>query len=433
MIKSLSNILDFKRLDFSTESAIKYINDSNLVYDKDIINEYRNIYNKRNYSLEYFRDRAYKYANIMTDIESLFNETESIYEQSNSLYKIKNKYSSESFIYGCILSLEDTDADAAAKEVEKGKPNLFIRFFRFLKRIIFGLINFIKSAVISFINWIKYLYAWIKKKLNKDNEFWQKYKDKIREIPPDLTFKGVPYRENIMDELEEVMTILENSRLIRVLEEATKVIELMKQIINIQNKKTGKITPPKFEALDFGNVNDVLDAYEEFNLFMVSLTKIENPNPFKNVTSESLMIQKLNMRFYGKETKPEKTEMVLKTFLTPKNLKSLEKSFIDRLEKIGTTLKSYKKKIDSILFTSSKLAVLLESINDTVISQFNDEDNKDPESWSEKIRFGLKWYKLVIMIVKNIRITIFHTSTVGLEFSSQVAKGLKIVVHDLKL
>lgn len=376
-----------------------------LITDKEYISNILDI--KKNKELDYYLNKSKIYIN-KNSLESI--KLNKVINFGEDLFNIINNLS--------IFSKEEDE-----ETIEKQK-NFFLRLIDHIKVILKTFIQFMKSFLISSVNFIKYIIKWIQEKSGKHNDLWLKYKDKINQIPYDLSMEGIPFRDNFLTNCERIMEIIEKTPVIRIIEECG--INL-KGIINLIKQKKQNFLKDvlKIESISFTDPNTILKMYEDFNLFTTSIVKAEiDPK----VSHEKQMKEKLNIEFYGKIEVPEKEQINCKKFLNAKNLLSLTNPFINKIKKNMDVLKDVNNKSNQVIIATDLFYKGLNMWNDLFYKQIDEAIEKEErEKTVNFLNLAIKYSKLINLIIVNFKFTIYEVSITAMKFRNQVASMLKAV------
>lgn len=326
-----------------------------------------------------------------------------------------------------LFTKEDGDTN------NEGEDNFFVKLFKHLANVFKSVINFIKSFFISLANFIKYIVRWIKERTTKHHEIWKKYKDKIKQIPYDLTYDAIPYRDSFVDNSNRIMDKIKKTPLGKVIEEiginlkeAWKFIRgqgepkaFLNKVLNIQSIKLTDITKLQDLAIDYFT-------------FAVDIDKAN-----EGVSIEKQMAERLNIEFYGTIDKPTKKVPVnCKKFLTPHNISVLLPDYINKIKDVMSFLKDIEKKAGVIIILSNSFYGFFHAFNDLLYKPVKDnvvsdddltDKQKARKQKVELFQILLKYVKLVNMIVTNVKYTSYTVSITAMDYRQTVANMLKFI------
>lgn len=316
-------------------------------------------------------------------------------------------------------SLEDEEGPT------EGQNNWLVRFFKHIKIIFSSFIKFLKTLVMTIVNFVKYVVKWIQEKMRNHNKIYKKYKGIIKDIPYDMTMEAIPFRENFIDNINRLIDTLKKSEIKTIIEESR---TSLKQIVDVI--KTGKIfSIVSFDTVNFCDPKYLAKMYEDFLLFTTSIKKAEiNPKQ----SHESQMKEKLNVEFYGRIEVPKKEPINCKKFLTEKNITALLPAYIERLKGLLDMLKDLNIKSNAIILIAETLYKTLDGINDLFFGKKTPDQKENKKRVSEILDLAVKYTKLVQLIGVNFRLTIYEVVTTGMQYRNQVASMLKKVGAQLE-
>ena len=374
-----------------------------IITDKDYINNILDI--KKNKISDFYlsKTKTWMLRNSLEDIKL------------NKQYLLGNKL---------FYILENLHIFTSEEESTVKEKNFFLKLIEHIQTIVKTFIQWIKSFIISSVNFVKYVFKWIQEKTGKHNDLWMKYKDLIHKIPYDLSMNGIPFREDFFKNSQRIMEIIDNTPVIKIIEECGVSLKGIANLIK-QKKQNFLKDVLKIESISFTNPNTILKMYEDFNLFTTSITKTEiDPK----VSHEKQMKEKLNIEFYGKIEVPEKTAINCKKFLTPSNLLALTNPFINQIKKNMNVLKDLNGKITQVVVATELFYKGLSMWNDLFYKQVDEAiDKEERQNTANFLNLAIKYSKLINLIVNNFKFTVYEVSITSMKFRNQVASMLKTV------
>lgn len=389
----------------------------NIIYDNELVSYYKEIYQNRNKNKDFFYYNCKKYNNLYA-----FTKRKSDLTLEEAFLFLKTHTSMFSLEED--IPVENEVPENNEKE-DPYKDNFFIKLLKHIKIAIKAVINFIKSFAASSINFIKYVIKWIQEKTTNHSEIYRRYKDLINKVPKTMKIDAINFRKTFYKDSLRLLDLLRDSKLTKIIEE---VNFNLKAILDMIKSKTFEPDKLDIKAANLKDPQVIFDLYEEFQLFMVSLAKIDRAKLKENVSVESQMKEKLCIEFFGTLEEPQKGSVLVSEIVTPENCLSLLPAYSNKIKSVVENLKSINGKVSFSITISTGIYKACDIFNDLWLKHAKNKKDKEMSNlnqFQEYIELVIKWSKLINMFIKSVKFSTYFITTWCMNFRLQVANTLK--------